>query len=441
MGPESGFDVPDLRAVLLEVTTDPPRIRQNGSLFAREQERFLGALDPFPAWLAKSNKIGSPAERLEQALRWARRLWLTHATTGQGGGKLLRLTHDGQRWLEMGREAQYAPMYRHVREPESHSIWYGPGDESFLGSRTLALVGNPVDTEWLELLSVVSPEHKRPLREALYRLFDELPVGQFYSVSAFVSWASRGRRNPLLLGRGPREVVVLRGGRIVPPLEELLEDAAQELLNAFLASRLAPFGCVQLGRDGGDRPLVARLPRLDLYFGKGAAPRPESANEASRILVQPDFTVIVVGLSAAPAAELAPFCTRESGSAGQGSLTFRLSRESVQRGVAEGHSVQEILERLKKLASNALPDNVVKQLHSWGGQVCTVTAAPAILFRCADADAAGRVKAALGKKAELLGDTVVAWPAEEGLGAAVRRKLQNQGILVEGQAVERPKRR
>src|SRR5262249_12325168 len=158
----------------------------------------------------------------------------------------------------------------------------------------------------------------------------QLPLGQFFDVEELTKNLSRGEGNPLYLGRAKDQVVVRDSSRMVLPLGEVIEDKGAALLRDFLSRRLAALGAVQLGLDEKKRYVVPRLPRLDLYFGREVEEAPAVA-EQSRVIVQPDFTVVLIGLNPAPAAELMPFCDRAQGSVAGGSMTLRLSRESVLR--------------------------------------------------------------------------------------------------------------
>jgi hypothetical protein len=432
IGPEAGFTVPDLRAFLLEIATLPPKLKQDGSLFQKEVARFLHALDPLPGWLLPVSGEQALDARLSNAHRWALEMEFVAAPARRTETKVLRLTELGQAWLTLDREAQFAALATHLREEAPAEAYWGWNDRAFLASSVTAVPARKGEREQSHWYGVMPDEEKRPLREALHRLFAELPVGTFHRVADVVAWGSEPARNPLLLGRSLREVVIRVGHRQLPPFEEAVEEAARKALELLLAERLLPLGGVQAARDAEGNILIARLPRLDVYFGKAAAAPAVPAQ--TRVIVQPDFTVIVIGLDAAPAAELAPFCDRQRGSASQGSLTFRLSRESVLRGIVAGVPIDEMLARLERLASKAVPANVVTELRAWAGQVRTVKVKTAIIFDCPDAATAGRVQQALGKRAERVGETGVAWPADEKLNASLRKKLQDQGLFVEGAA-------
>ena len=171
---------------------------------------------------------------------------------------------------------------------------------------------------------------------------------------------------------------------------------------------------------------------MEVFFG--AAPSGEDALEkdgGTRVVVQPDFSVMVLGLNAAPAAELLPFCERVKGRSGPGSLTLRITRDTVIRAVSAGLNGDEILARLKRLASTPVPPNVLTEVRDWSAWVREVSAGPVLLFRCPDASTAERVHAALGKKAERLGDRFIAL-SEQSVNAALRQKLLSQGIIVAG---------
>ena len=200
---------------------------------------------------------------------------------------------------------------------------------------------------------------------------------------------------------------VRAGGRPVPAVPELVEDHGRRLA-LEVAGRLVRFGCLRLGREADGRLVVCRLPWLDVYFGK-AKPPADAESAATRTIVQPDFTVIVIGIAPAAAADMALFCNRVQGQPGQGAITFRITKESVWRARSTGLSDADILARLEKHASTPVPANVKTQIRSWGAQVSNVSTEAGRLFRCPDAATADRVKSLLGKEAERIGEAGVFW--------------------------------
>jgi hypothetical protein len=436
-GPEAGVLVPDLRLLLLEVAGQPPRLKQDHSLFQKEENRFDALLEPCPAWL----DAGDSRHRVQRALYLGSQVNFTSPGLDHGGALVLDLTAEGRRWLALSPEAQFAELYRIFRTREAQTPWLGNSDPFFLGSSTTAVPANQAsqparEAHWYKPLPLAD---RQPLRDAIESVFAELPVGTFFSVEEFLKYASTGPRNPLLLGGQIGSVVVQHDSRQVPSLEEHLEETANNLLRTLLLGRLAPLGAVQLGRDGQGQLLFASRPRLDVYFGRVEVAEESPAAAQTRVVVQPDFSVIVIGLNPAPVAELAPFCERVRGRASAGSLTLRITRDSVIKALAGGLPPDQVLARLEKHASTPLPKNVATEVRGWCAWVRTIAPSSATLLRCPDSATADRVMGVLGKHGERLGETVVAITLN-GLDSAMRQKLQNHGILLESGRQRKPKK-
>lgn len=243
-----------------------------------------------------------------------------------------------------------------------------------------------------------------------------------------------GEFNPLLLGRKSHEEVnVFVASRHVPPLFERREEVARSMLAALFHKRLIPLGCVQTAVTARHILCVARTPRLDAYFGRkpAAAETSTPAPSQTRVVVQPDFSIIVIGVDMAPAAELVPFCDREK-HGGHGALTLRLTRESLVRAVAQGMSPSEIIGRLQGVASNDVPANVLRQVSDWCGWVRRAKVSTGTIIRCPDAETADRVVAVLRKEVERLSESVVLL-RRRSLSAAERSKLREQGVLIDAE--------
>jgi hypothetical protein len=439
-GSEDGTDIPDLRAVLLELAGGRARLRQNRSLFHKEIERFESVLEPLPHWLAEMYNL-TPDRRLEIALHWSKRLQMT-SETEDGERTWLDLSEGGRRWLARRIEEQYASIYESLRDSErpvdSYYYWNHNYDDGwFLGGLVMAVVRKRGRHTSDDRLLPLTPADRQPLRETLHAVFRELPIGVFHRLDNFVAHASFGSHNPLLLGRKPKEVQVRVAGRFMPPVEAALHEAARRLLGQLVSNRLVSLGCLQAGRDADGELLIARQPRLDVYFGDEPAEAPDAASSVTRVVVQPDFSVIVIGVDLSPAAELAPFCERVKERSGVGTMTFRITRTSILRAVTTGLPGAEILERLQRHSSTPLPENVIHEVREWANGVRSVATEPVTLFRCPDASAADRVLAALGRRAEKLNETTVAF-APAALGEADRRKLLEQGIVMNRGETARP---
>jgi hypothetical protein len=446
IGPDEGVVVSDLRAFLLEVASEPPRLRQDRSLFQKEVERFQDVLEPLPAWL--SDLLGATTDgRLNQALAWANCLKLVKETAA-GKQVHLHLAPKGQSWLTRSIDDQYDALYEVYRSRETPDgvylhygrifggvdtyDYYSSGDHRFLGATAAALKlskGNRPRPLW-----EAKPQDFAALRDALHSVFAALPIGTFSRLDSLAAHVSYGEHNPLLLGNGPDQnrVAVYWKGRLVPHLEERREEVGRLLIEAFVRNRLIPLGCVRVAIDDQGQLCIAREPRLDAYFGRAVAPAAAAADLATtRVVVQPDFSIVIIGPNPAPAAELLPFCERTSRGPGRGALVLTINREAVVKAVAHGLKPSEIVARLKRHASHEVPTNVLREVVGWADWVRRVSLEPLTVIRCPDRDTADRVMAALRKQAERLQDTLLAIDPKK-LTTVERQKLKEQGIIVDG---------
>jgi hypothetical protein len=136
VGPDGSVIVSDLRALLVVVVSEPPRLRQDHALFQKESERFLAPLEPLAPWLLPFLKWTDEG-RLNQALAWARSLGLVHGVIEEKQHRLF-LTPKGQRWLSGGLDEQYAAVYGLLISPgarhdmfEPHLRHFYPGLDPF----------------------------------------------------------------------------------------------------------------------------------------------------------------------------------------------------------------------------------------------------------------------------------------------------------------------
>lgn len=451
LGPDEGILVGDLRALLLEVASEPPRLRQDRQLFQKEIERFEDILEPLPAWL--TNYLGfSPEGRLNHASEWARYLKMVKEVVA---GKLihLHLAPKGQKWLTSGIDFQHADLLDPFRAPTSQADlykfpqaeterdfdpydYYSGFDLRFHGVNVVALKGEKGRRP--PSLYNIRPKDLEPLRDALDRACSALPIGAFHRLDSFLDHSVFADHNPVNLGVAPGKghVSLYSNGRLVPPVDERREEVGRQLLDSFIRLRLIPLGCLRTAIDDQGRLCIAREPLLDAYFGRATAPGKQAsaskatADEASKVIVQPDFSVVIIGPNPAPAADLIPFCERTTRGPGRGAIVLKVTRESVIKAVAHGLSPSEVVTRLKRHVSHEIPANVLREVEGWAGWVRHVKSESLTVLRCPDRESADRVMAALRKQAERLQDTLVAIePAR--LTAVERKKLQDQGILIE----------
>ncbi len=432
-GPMGGIDLFDLRSVLLEVNAERARLRRNRALFQKELERFEAVLDPLPSWLEKMYNLNA-LRRCSIALYWAKSFRLTE-DRAEGDRLWLETNDAGRHWLASRVEEQFAFVFKNLREGsrpyDQTGLQMTPKDDGwFLGASISVISLEERDKSQLShyYTFVSSAEQLQPLRDRLYACFQKLPLGVFHRLDNFAAHVCYGLDNPILLGQQSDEVCVRINGRLVHPREQSRYDTGRWLLGQFVSNRLVSMGCLQAGVDADGELTIARLPRLDVYFGHDA-PVDASASAVgdTQVVVQPDFSVMVIGVDRSPLAELLPFCERESGHAG--AAVLRITRSSVVRASIAGLTGDEILNRLQRISRVPLPGNVIHEVREWSGWPRAVSSEPALLIRCPDTVAADRVVAALGRKALKLNETTVAVSSPI-LDESERRKLIEQGVYL-----------
>ncbi|MHC5541536.1 hypothetical protein ACYOEI_25220, partial [Singulisphaera rosea] len=313
-GPDGSPWLDDLRSFLLELATQPPRLRQDGELFQKEVDRFDTIFDPRPDWLTDALEWHEEG-RLDQARLLAFRLGLV-ATVIEEKQVWLQLSPQGKEWLGANVGALYRRLYEgynkiqsgygyHDSDPydddlyddddfDNNSSFYyydsGEGDSGFYGfnfsSRRITRTAKGVVARRKvgELKTQI-----KDLRDAIHSAFSALKLGTFYPIENVVEHLVFEQNNPLLLGLEPRQVSVQVRSRQIPSLMDFLETAGREALKTFIRERLIPLGCVQTAIDEAGRLCIARLPRLDAYFGQEVSEDKLVGKPAgqARVVVQP----------------------------------------------------------------------------------------------------------------------------------------------------------
>ena len=116
LGPEGSPVVNDIRAVLLEVASQPPRLRQDQALFHKEIARFQTSLDPLPDWLLNAMKW-SDEGRLNRAIAWACVLKLARVSL-EANPIRLHLDREGEEWLSAGAPEDSLKIFDFLRSFE-----------------------------------------------------------------------------------------------------------------------------------------------------------------------------------------------------------------------------------------------------------------------------------------------------------------------------------
>lgn len=276
----------------------------------------------------------------------------------------------------------------------------------------------------------MSEAEEEALRERYYQTLALLPVGTFLDLDNFVEHAVFKESNPLLPDPRPARLRVVVKHKQVPDVPEQLEEAAQESLGILIRSRLIPLGCLQAGRDAKGRLLIARQPRLDAYWGQKTTDE-NLAGGASigQVVVQPDFTVMIIGPDQSAAGELIPFCDRQAGTAGQGAMILRITREGVLRATRQGLSGEEMVQRLEKAASKGVPANVLHEVRAWSASVRRINYEAVVLCRCSDAEAANELLRSV-RGGQRLDKVTVALPTGS-VTKTVRKAMEKKGVFMD----------
>lgn len=420
IGPVEGEASSDLRAVLLELTVEPARVKQNGEPYRKDEERLEGAMPPLPSWYNPEHS--GISVRLRNALRYARDCSFTEIV---GEEEKLQVSKQGQHWLASNLPEQVAKLCNFYRTPPE-SVYRGSWDTFYLGS---GIVVVPSDKGHAGHVRYRRDLDYAPLRRELQKWFLQLPLDEFFRLEEVVTRMIANGNNPLYLGRDRKSVRIYDAGDACIPLEDVETKLAGRLLRELILTRLAPLGAIQLGLDAEGKLLVARRALLGVYFGEKPKENmaPPTAR-VTRVLVQPDFTVMLIGLNPAAAADLLAFAERHSGHASAESMTLKLTKESVIRGIGAGLTQETIVARLVKHATIPPPANVLTQVKSWCGVTRVVTTELKQLIRCPDEETAQRVLAAVGRKGERIAPTIVGLAHGE-LNTAMKKKLKDQGLL------------
>ena len=178
------------------------------------------------------------------------------------------------------------------------------------------------------------------------------------------------------------------------------------------------------------------LPRLAAYFGHKVADGDLArvSSDESRVVVQPDFSIIVIGLNPAPAAEL----RRSASGPREGPVKVpdpqahpRIDHQSGRGGLeARGDHRQA-----RRHASTGVPANVLSEVRAGPAGPRQVESSTLTVLRCPDRDSADRVLTLLKRDAERLNDTLIG--LAQTLTSAERAKLREHGILIETGKVDR----
>lgn len=212
------------------------------------------------------------------------------------------------------------------------------------------------------------------LRRTYYkRLAVELLKGHapeaWYSVAAWIETIRRLDSNVLCLEEQWRAIHSNARGDNAAWKQQSWQTHERRLFAWMMQTFLHGLGIVDLSGDKAHYRLTA-LGR----FALGTGERPARSEERRRdaLVVQPDFEVIAYTDRCPPVLRrrLDLFCERvRSGKA----TTYRLTQESIYRGMRTGMAAEEFTALLEESSAKALPANVREQMATWQNKLAAVT--------------------------------------------------------------------
>ena len=192
----------------------------------------------------------------------------------------------------------------------------------------------------------------RLLRRAEPLLWQDVSVLPFLSRNAYLSQLDTSAAEEFFAAR-------FQGGAYVP--SESLQQMCWNLL-IWIKKRLFPLGLVDIGMQGG-RVSALRLSRLgaDLL---DAEPAGKVGGTRCSLIVQPDFEILVFpGDDVHDVLHLFDRFARRTKS--DHIFQFTIDRQSVEAGLEDGLSGEQIVQELNDRARVPLPQNVLYSLEDW----------------------------------------------------------------------------
>ncbi len=275
--------------------------------------------------------------------------------------------------------------------------------------------------------------HASRLREQLLALLGTQQVGKFHDGMA-LPFAARNAYVSRLEVDHVRDAFQNRYQYAPTAVMRDAAGLAQSLFQ-WLRDRLYLLGLVDLGCHGDTSiavrltPLGARALGRELPADLAAAGRP--------LMVNPDFEVLLFpeeGDTYDLITRLDRFAERQSSDS---VYRYKVTAPSIEKAVAEGNDVAEILRVLSENARGAIPQNVVYSIKEWAGHVRFVSAKRMVVLRGRNREIMDRVLrtlSACGVGAERLSPTAIVVEDHADL-TSVEKDLSADGVFIEGVSV------
>lgn len=304
---------------LRELQSSRVQFTADGDLFKASQKRIAGLLLPVPGGFLPPDVL----------LDWLYRFCLQRRLIDRRGERALRPTAAGSEFERATMQQQYKQLLAHAVEDR------GLPGEHFHQVRLRRVF-------------------LRLLRRAETEQWQEIQLLPFLARNSYLSQLDSMRAAEFFAAR-------FHGGGYVPT--ETLQQLTWNLL-LWVKRRLFPLGLCDIGtRDG--RPVALRLSRLGAEL-LDAEPAGKVGGTRSSVIVNPDYEILVFpGDDAHEVVHtLDRFARRlKSDHVHQ----FRLDRDTVMAGMADGLSLEQMLQELTDRARAPIPQNVLYSLEEWAG--------------------------------------------------------------------------
>lgn len=413
--PTSTFVAPflcsDIAAAIVYATPKPIPLKQGArlELYAAEERKIAAQLEETPTWMGAgyfdSRLRATVAAFAAKGFGW---LTLGHRESQ------LAANESGRAWLSLTPASRLQKLLDQLR-----STRWGAAHQSGL---TFSHVTGHVRL-------TASDQDILACEDGIAAAFREAPVDEWTDTNVWLDHAAR-TRNPIVATVGQETSVVIpkpddwRGIIWVKRDAEVLENEARTMLADFLFKRLIPLGGAEIGLSHG-KTTVFRLNEIGRYY-IGATKEFPTATSATngRVIVQPNFEIMILGSNLLAEADLAGFCERTGAKSG---AVFRITRQSVQQAIDKGATTGSILATLRALSDCDLPANVATEIGGWSESRKTFVTRATTLLVCPDATVAARIRGLLPNTTVVLNDTTLELTTP--LTTPQRRKLEAAGIF------------
>lgn len=295
------------------------RFTVKGEIFKTTERRIVAHLIPNP---------GRELAR-EKVLAWLYRFSRHQGLIDSTGERTVRVTPEGHAWATKPLQEQLPEMVEFmIKEPGFEGELYHQTRMRRIFMRLLKRVEAGV---WYDLMYVPFLT-----RNTYLASLDELEVDE-----AFADLNESARYTPM-------------------------EDAQRMAWNLvrWVRQRLFIAGIIDLGYDDTGRPVAMRLTPSGARLLNISEGDTDLATGSGNILVMPDFEIVLFpsGDDAELIYDLDRFTTREKKGH---SMHFRISEDSVVRGLRQGMRLQRMFDVLDECSQTPVPQNVRYSIRDW----------------------------------------------------------------------------